>query len=391
MSVSFDVAQSDRTSAARTGVLHTPHGDIPTPVFAPVGTQATVKTLTPDELHDLDATLILANTYHLYLRPGAEVIAKLGGLHAFMGWPGPILTDSGGFQVFSLESLRRVSDDGVVFRSHIDGSEHVFSPEKAISIQEQLGADIIMTLDECPDPLDRDYNRVALDRTHRWAERCLKAHRRSDQALFGILQGGVFPDLRRESARFLTALGFDGYALGGLSVGEPKAKTWEMLDVTVPLLPLDRPRYLMGVGSPEDLFEGVERGIDVFDCVLPTRLARNGAVFTSQGRINLRKAQFAEDPAPIEEGCTCYTCQRFTRAYLRHLYKAGEILGLRLNTLHNLHFLLDLMRRIRAAILDGSLGQLKQRFLATYAAVEDSTGQRAQALSRRRSKQDTAD
>jgi len=391
MSVSFDVAQSDRTSAARTGVLHTPHGDIPTPVFAPVGTQATVKTLTPDELHDLDATLILANTYHLYLRPGAEVIAKLGGLHAFMGWPGPILTDSGGFQVFSLESLRRVSDDGVVFRSHIDGSEHVFSPEKAISIQEQLGADIIMTLDECPDPLDRDYNRVALDRTHRWAERCLKAHRRSDQALFGILQGGVFPDLRCESARFLTALGFDGYALGGLSVGEPKAKTWEMLDVTVPLLPLDRPRYLMGVGSPEDLFEGVERGIDVFDCVLPTRLARNGAVFTSQGRINLRKAQFAEDPAPIEEGCTCYTCQRFTRAYLRHLYKAGEILGLRLNTLHNLHFLLDLMRRIRAAILDGSLGQLKQRFLATYAAVEDSTGQRAQALSRRRSKQDTAD
>jgi len=391
MSVSFDVAQSDRTSAARTGVLHTPHGDIPTPVFAPVGTQATVKTLTPDELHDLDATLILANTYHLYLRPGAEVIAKLGGLHAFMGWPGPILTDSGGFQVFSLESLRRVSDDGVVFRSHIDGSEHVFSPEKAISIQEQLGADIIMTLDECPDPLDRDYNRVALDRTHRWAERCLKAHRRSDQALFGILQGGVFPDLRRESARFLTALGFDGYALGGLSVGEPKAKTWEMLDVTVPLLPLDRPRYLMGVGSPEDLFEGVERGIDVFDCVLPTRLARNGAVFTSQGRINLRKAQFAEDPAPIEEGCTCYTCQRFTRAYLRHLYKAGEILGLRLNTLHNLHFLLDLMRRIRAAILDGSLGQLKQRFLATYAAVEDSTGQRAQALSRSRSKQDTAD
>lgn len=367
-------------------MLRTPHGDIPTPVFAPVGTQATVKTLTPDELRDLDVTLILANTYHLYLRPGADVIAKLGGLHSFMGWPGPILTDSGGFQVFSLESLRQVSDEGVVFRSHIDGSEHFLSPEKAIEIQQQLGADIIMALDECPDPLDRDYNRVALDRTHRWAERCLRVHSRADQALFGILQGGIFPDLRRESARFLTSLGFDGYALGGLSVGEPKTKTWEMLDITVPLLPPDRPRYLMGVGSPEDLFEGVERGIDIFDCVLPTRLARNGAVFTSRGRINLRKAEFAEDPAPIEEGCTCYTCQRFSRAYLRHLHKAGEILGLRLNTIHNLHFLLDLMRRIRSAIVDGHFGVLKQRFLATYVAVDDGVEQRAKALARRRGK-----
>ena len=386
VSTDFAIEQSDQTSAARAGMLRTPHGDIPTPVFAPVGTQATVKTLTPDELRDLDVTLILANTYHLYLRPGADVIAKLGGLHSFMGWPGPILTDSGGFQVFSLESLRQVSDEGVVFRSHIDGSEHFLSPEKAIEIQQQLGADIIMALDECPDPLDRDYNRVALDRTHRWAERCLRVHSRADQALFGILQGGIFPDLRRESARFLTSLGFDGYALGGLSVGEPKTKTWEMLDITVPLLPPDRPRYLMGVGSPEDLFEGVERGIDIFDCVLPTRLARNGAVFTSRGRINLRKAEFAEDPAPIEEGCTCYTCQRFSRAYLRHLHKAGEILGLRLNTIHNLHFLLDLMRRIRSAIVDGHFGVLKQRFLATYVAVDDGVEQRAKALARRRGK-----
>ncbi len=381
---SFDLEQSDRSSRARAGVMHTLHGDIPTPVFAPVGTQATVKTLTPDELLDLSAPLILANTYHLYLRPGADVIARLGGLHAFMAWSGPILTDSGGFQVFSLESLRKVSDDGVVFRSHIDGSEHSFSPEKAVAIQEQLGADIIMALDECPDPLDYNYNRAALQRTHSWAERCLKAHNRADQALFGILQGGIFPDLRQESARFLTSLGFPGYALGGLSVGEPKAKTWEMVDATVPLLPVDRPRYLMGVGSPEDLFEGVERGIDIFDSVLPTRLARNGAVFTSRGRINLRKAEFAEDAAPIEEGCRCYTCCHFSRAYLRHLFKAGEILGLRLNTIHNLHFLLDLMRRIRAAIVNDDFSALKEAFLAQYAPIVDAKGQRTRELARRR-------
>jgi queuine tRNA-ribosyltransferase len=381
----FMVEQSDASCGARAGALHTPHGDIPTPVFAPVGTQATVKTLTPDELMNMGATLILANTYHLYLRPGAEVIAGLGGLHQFMGWPGPILTDSGGFQVFSLESLRKVSDEGVVFRSHIDGSEHFFSPERAIEIQQQLGADIIMALDECPDPMDYEYNKAALERTHRWAERCLRAHTGVDQALFGILQGGVFPELRQASARFLTSLDFEGYAIGGLSVGEPKAKMWEMLDVTVPLLPEDKPRYLMGVGSPEDLLEGVERGIDIFDCVLPTRLARNGAVFTSRGRINLRKAEFARDPAPIEEGCGCYTCRHFSRAYLRHLFKAGEILGLRLNSIHNLHFLLDLMRRIRAAILEGTLGQLKESFLAQYTPTSDH-GQRGRDLARRRGK-----
>ncbi len=380
----FVVEKTDTASRARAGILTTPHGDIPTPVFAPVGTQATVKTLTPDELREMGATLILANTYHLYLRPGADVIARLGGLHRFMGWSGPILTDSGGFQVFSLETLRKVSDNGVVFRSHIDGSEQFFSPEKAIQVQEQLGADIIMTLDECPDPRDYEYNKAALRRTHLWAERCHRAHTRLDQALFGIVQGGIFPDLRRESVQFLTSFGFSGYAIGGLSVGEPKEKTWETLDFTVPLLPEDKPRYLMGVGSPEDLFEGVERGIDIFDCALPTRLARNGALYTSYGRINLRKAEFADKDQPIEEGCGCYTCQRFSLAYLHHLYKAGEILGLRLNTIHNLYFLLHLMRRIREAIQEGKFIALKASFLARYVPVVDEDGQRSAELARRR-------
>ncbi len=379
----FVVEDTDPGHGGRAGVLDTPHGRILTPVFAPVGTQATVKTLTPDELHDLGATLILANTYHLYLRPGADVVARLGGLHQFMGWSGPILTDSGGFQVFSLEGLRRVSDEGVLFRSHIDGSEHFFSPEKAVAVQEQLGADIIMALDECPDPLDYEYNKVALQRTHLWAERCLRAHSRVDQALFGILQGGIFPDLRTESVRFLTALDFAGYAIGGLSVGEPKDKTWETLQWTVPMLPVEKPRYLMGVGSPEDLFEGVERGVDIFDSVLPTRLARNGAVFTSQGRINLRKAEFAQDPAPIEDGCACYTCQNFSRAYLRHLCKAREILGLRLNTMHNVHFLVELMQRIRTAIVEGTFDQLRDTFLSRYTPAANVEQQRQQIRRRR--------
>ena len=379
----FDIEKSDPSSRARVGVVHTPHGDIPTPVFAPVGTQATVKTLTPDELTELGTRLVLANTYHLYLRPGADLVARLGGLHRFMGWSGPILTDSGGFQVFSLESLRKVSDEGVVFRSHIDGSEHFFSPEKSIEIQEKLGADIIMALDECPDPMNYEYNRAALGRTHHWAERCQRAHTRADQALFGILQGGIFPDLRAESARFLTALDFPGYALGGLSVGEPKEKTWEVLDFTVPLLPLDKPRYLMGVGAPEDLLEGVERGIDIFDCALPTRLARNGALFTAHGRINLRKAEFAEVAAPIEEGCTCYTCRRFSLAYLHHLYKAEEILGLRLNTIHNVHVLLELMRRIRAALQEGTFAQLKTEFLSHYVPVQEKARRRDNLTQRR--------
>ena len=365
---SFDLIKEDTRTAARVGMLHTPHGDVPTPVFAPVGTQATVKTLTPADLHQLGARLILSNTYHLYLRPGAETVARLGGLHRFMGWDGPLLTDSGGFQVFSLQELRRVSDEGVVFRSHLDGSLHLFTPESVIAAQEQLGADIIMPLDECADPADYEYNVQALARTHHWAERCLAAKRRSDQALYGIVQGGIFPDLRAQSARFLSSLGFDGYAIGGLSVGESKADMHAVLDLLHPLLPRHKPRYLMGVGSPEDLFECVARGVDQFDCVLPTRLARNGAVLTRRGRLNLRNAQYTEDAAPIEEGCTCYTCRTFSRAYLRHLVVAKEITGLHLATLHNLHFMLETMRRIRQAILDGSFAEYQASFLADYRA-----------------------
>jgi queuine tRNA-ribosyltransferase len=366
MTFKFDLIKTDPQTLARASVFSTRHGEIPMPAFAPVGTQATVKATSPHELCQLGASLVLANTYHLYLRPGADLIARLGGVHRFMAWDGPLLTDSGGFQVFSLAALRQVDDDGVTFRSHIDGSEHRLTPEKAIAIQEQLGADIIMAFDECAEPHDRAYNETALARTHTWAERCRAAQTRHDQALFGIVQGGIFSDLRQESARFLTNLDFSGHAIGGLSVGETKAEMHAMLEVTVPLLPADKPRYLMGVGSPEDLFEGVARGIDLFDCVLPTRIARNGAVFTRQGRLNLRNAKHADDPRPIEENCACYACQHFSRAYLRHLIAAKEILGLRLTTIHNLHFTLDLMRQMRASILDGTFGALREEFLASW-------------------------
>ncbi len=339
---------------ARAGVVHTPHGDIPTPAFMPVGTQATVKTMTPRDLREVGATVILANTYHLYLRPGAETVAKMGGLHRFMSWDGPILTDSGGFQVFSLKGLRQVDDAGVTFRSHLDGSIHRFTPETVIAVQEQLGADVIMALDECPDPHDYAYNAEALTRTHRWAERCRQAHRRPDQALFGIVQGGVFPDLRAQSAAFLTGLDFPGYGIGGLSVGESKAEMHAVLDLLDPLLPADRPRYLMGVGTPEDLIACVARGVDLFDSVLPTRIARHRAALTRRGRINLRNAQYADQPGPIEPGCACYTCRTFSLAYLHHLVKADEILGLHLLTLHNLHLMLSLAREIRQAILSPS-------------------------------------
>jgi queuine tRNA-ribosyltransferase len=372
MTFSFDLVAQDDGTNARAGIMRTPHGDIPTPVFAPVGTLATVKTMTPADLRELKATLILANTYHLYLRPGADVVAEMGGLHRFMGWDGPILTDSGGFQVFSLEGLRQISDEGATFRSHIDGSTHTFTPELVIAAQEKLGADIIMAFDECPDPSDYDYNVQALERTHRWAERCRVAKTRADQALYGIVQGGVFADLRTASAKFLTSLDFDGYGIGGLSVGETKAEMHAMLEVLHPLLPRHKPRYLMGVGSPEDLFECVARGVDQFDCVLPTRIARNGAVFTIWGRLNLRNAQFAQDKAPIEEDCTCYTCRTFSRAYLRHLIIAKEITGLRLTTLHNLHFMLETMRRIRQSILEGSFIDYKSEFLSSYLAVPES-------------------
>jgi queuine tRNA-ribosyltransferase len=349
------------------------------PAYAPVGTQATIKAVSPHELAAAGASLILSNTYHLYLRPGTETIAHLGGLHQFMNWPHPILTDSGGYQVFSLEGLRRIDEDGVTFRSHIDGSQHRFTPESVVEAQEQLGADIVMCFDECASPLDRAYVERAMARTHRWAERCRAAQTRPDQALFGIVQGGVFADLREQSARAICSLDFPGYAIGGLSVGETKAQMHAMLDVVTPLLPEDRPRYLMGVGSPEDLFEGVSRGVDLFDCVLPTRVARNGGLLTRHGRINIRNARYAEDPEPIEEGCDCYTCRGFSRAYLRHLIMAKEIFGLRLATLHNLRFMLRLMAEIRDSILDGSFVALKEAFLSEYRVVPDEVRQAERA------------
>ena len=307
----FEFELQARSARARAGRFLTPHGELLTPVFAPVGTAATVKALTPAQLHELGAQLVLSNTYHLYLRPGDELVRDLGGLHQFMQWPGPILTDSGGFQVFSLSDTRKIDDDGVTFKSHLDGSLHRFTPERSIAIQENLGADIIMAFDECPPPLDRAYNELALRRTHAWAERCVAAKTRADQALFGIVQGGVFADLRAESARFLTGLDLPGYAIGGLAVGESKAEMHAALDVVEPLLPAHKPRYLMGVGSPEDLVNGVARGVDIFDCVLPTRLARNSAALTRTGRLNMGNAVFARDPGAIEGGCTCYGCRNF--------------------------------------------------------------------------------
>jgi queuine tRNA-ribosyltransferase len=362
----FDIAAQDPHSEARVGVFYTPHGAINTPAFAPVGTQATVKTLTPRDLHEVGAQLVLANTYHLSLRPGADLIAQFGGLHSFMAWPGPILTDSGGFQVFSLAQMRKVDADGVTFRSHIDGSRHRFTPESATAAQEALGADIIMCLDECVDPIDRAYNEAALLRTHAWAARCKTAQRRPEQALFGIVQGGIFADLRVESARALRELDFAGYAVGGLSVGETKAQMYAVLDVTCPEMPSAKPRYLMGVGAPDDILEAVARGIDIFDCVLPTRLARNGALLTRRGRMNLRNARYVDDPLPVEPGCACYTCQHFSRAYLRHLYRARETSGLHLATVHNVHFMLQLMAQIRSHIAEGTFSAFKRLFLSDY-------------------------
>jgi queuine tRNA-ribosyltransferase len=358
----FDLAATQKR--ARAGIFHTPHGDIHTPIFAPVGTQATVKSVTPAQLDELGASLVLANTYHLYLRPGAELVASLGGLHSFMQWPHPILTDSGGFQVFSLAENRKIDEDGVTFKSHIDGSLHRLTPENSIAIQEHLGADIVMAFDECAPPDDRPYNERALARTHAWAERCLHAHGRSDQALFGIVQGGIFPDLREQSAAFIASLGFPGNAIGGLSVGETKAEMHAMLEVVDAVLPEDKPRYLMGVGAPEDLVNGVIRGVDIFDCVLPTRLARHHAAITRTGRINLVNAIHQDDPRPITESCTCYTCQHFSRAYLRHLIIAKEMLAATLLTLHNLYTLLQLMKALRQSIIEGTLETFAAQFFA---------------------------
>jgi len=374
------VARCPRTRA-RAGILQTPHGVVCTPCFMPVGTQASVKSLTPRELREIGAQVILSNTYHLYLRPGPEVIAGFGGLHAFSRWMGPILTDSGGFQVFSLGHLRRLDDDGVTFKSHLDGSTHVLTPEKVIAIEEQLGADIILPLDECaPYPYTREGARVAMERTHRWAQRALAAKTRPDQALFGIVQGWVDPELRRESAQVIGALPFPGLSIGGLSVGEPKAMMWEMLDRTVPELPDDKPRHLLGVGSPEDLFEGVARGIDLFDCVLPTRVARNGGLFTPDGRVNITGARFRRERGPIDPSCDCPTCQEFSAGYLHHLVRAGELLYFRLASLHNLRFLFRLVEQMRQSIFAGTFDQLRAAFLARYRPTSET----ARAEQRRR-------
>jgi queuine tRNA-ribosyltransferase len=361
----FNLMQTD--GLARAGELITPHGTVPTPVFLPVGSQATVKTLTPEELREIGLPMILANTYHLYLRPGINVVEKMGGLHKFMAWDGAILTDSGGYQVFSLAPLRKVSDEGVAFRSHIDGSEHFITPERAIQFQEALGADIIMVLDECSAYDDsRDKVQQAMVRTHQWAERCQQCHSRDDQALYAIVQGGVHPQLRRQSAEYLSSLGFSGYAIGGLSLGEPKAVTLAMIEETVAFLPPDRPRYLMGVGSPEDIVEAVARGVDMFDSALPTRVARNGALFTGEGRRNIRNAAFSLMEQPIVPGCDCYTCRTFSAAYLHHLFRCDELLAYRLATIHNLAFIHNLMQQIRAAIIGGTFGSFRKSFLENY-------------------------
>jgi queuine tRNA-ribosyltransferase len=352
---------------ARAGLLHTPHGVIPTPVFAPVGTAATVKAVPPRDLKELQATLILANTYHLHLRPGSELIRDLGGLHRFMAWDGPILSDSGGFQVFSLTEINKIDEDGVTFRSHIDGSKHRFTPESSIAIQENLGADIIMCFDQCPPPTDRAVVEKAVDRTNHWAARCREAHPDDiKQALFGIVQGGIFEDERARSTAFLNTLDFPGYAIGGLAVGETKSEMYHTLDFTIPMTPQDKPRYLMGVGEPDDLVESIKRGIDIFDCVIPTRLARHGAALTHDGRIHMRNQQHERDESPVDPGCTCYCCQNFTRAYIRHLVRAKELLAHYLLSLHNIHFLIDHVRALRTAILEGRLQPYAETFLPRY-------------------------
>lgn len=366
--ISYELLKKSSKTKARLGKLTTPHGEIETPIFMPVGTQATVKAMTPEELKEVGSQIILSNTYHLYMRPGEDLVKKAGGLHSFMHWDKPILTDSGGFQVFSLADLRNIKEEGVTFKSHIDGSKHFISPEKAIQIENDLGADIIMCFDEClPYPCDYDYAKNSLYRTIRWAERCKETHKNTEkQALFGIIQGGMYKDLREESIREMTKLDFPGYSLGGLSIGEPKDIMYEVLDWTTHLMPENKPRYLMGVGSPDCLIEGTIRGIDMFDCVLPTRIARNGTVFTSHGKLVVRNAEYAEDFRPLDEECDCYACRNYSRAYIRHLFKAKEILGARLTTIHNLRFLLKLMENLRNAIKGEYLMEFRDEFYAKY-------------------------
>jgi len=372
MPIKYELIKEATDSKARLGRIQTPHGVIETPIFMPVGTRATVKTMTPDELKLLGAQIILGNTYHLYLRPGHKLIEEAGGLHNFMNWDKPILTDSGGFQVFSLGDLRKISEEGVEFRSHIDGSKHFISPEKSIEIQNSLGSDIMMAFDECaPHPSDWDYVKKSLERTSRWAKRCKEANKNPDkQALFGIVQGGMYRDLREQSAREIMDIGFPGYAVGGLSVGEPAELMYEVLDYTVPLLPKNKPRYLMGVGSPDYLFEAVIRGIDMADCVLPTRIARNGTVLTSRGKLVVRNAKYARDFSSLDPECDCYACKNFSRAYIRHLFNVDEILGARLATIHNVYFLLKLMENIRNAIKEDRLLQYREEFYKKYGYIK---------------------
>jgi queuine tRNA-ribosyltransferase len=374
--VTYESIKTCKQSGARLGRVHTPHGVIETPAFMPVGTQATVKTMSPEELKAMDAHIILSNTYHLFLRPGHELVKAAGGLHKFMNWDRPILTDSGGFQVFSLSDIRKITEEGVQFKSHLNGDKLFLSPEKAMEIQNALGSDIMMAFDECPPyPAEYDYLKKSLERTSRWAERCLESHARpEDQGLFAIVQGGMHEDLRRLSAQQLTSMDFPGYAIGGLSVGEPKQLMYEVLDYTTPLLPANKPRYLMGVGSPDALIEGAIRGIDMFDCVLPTRIARNGTCMTSAGRLVIRNAKHAADFGPIDPKCSCYTCQNYSRAYIRHLIKADETFGIRLTTYHNLHFLLQLMRDVRQAIMEDRLLDFRDTFFEAYGLNDNERG-----------------
>lgn len=376
MAVRYELIKVCKQSGARLGRLHTPHGTIDTPAFMPVGTQATVKTMSPEELKQMDAHIILSNTYHLFLRPGHDIVREAGGLHRFMNWDRPILTDSGGFQVFSLSKLRKITEEGVHFRNHLNGDKLFISPEIAMEIQNALGSDIMMAFDECPPyPAEYDYVDQSLERTSRWAERCQRAHARPhNQALFAIVQGGMFAELRKKSAAQLTSMDFPGYAIGGLSVGESKELMYAMLECTVPLLPSGKPRYLMGVGSPDALLEGAIRGIDMFDCVLPTRIARNGTVMTSGGRLVAKGAKHARDFGPLDPECGCYTCRNYSRAYLRHLLKADETFGIRLTTYHNLYFLLDLMRNVRQAIAEDRLLDYRDEFFDRYGMRDNESG-----------------
>ncbi len=368
MAITFELIKTCKQSGARLGKVHTPHGSFETPIFMPVGTLATVKTMTPEELKAIDAQIILSNTYHLWLRPGEDIVKEAGGLHKFMNWDRPILTDSGGFQVFSLSDMREITEEGVHFRNHLSGEKLFFSPEIAMQVQNDLGPDIMMALDECPPyPASKTYMEQSVNRTSRWAERCLKAHKNPDtQALFGIVQGGEYIDLRKQSAKDLISLDFPGYAIGGLSVGEPKEIMYHVLEETTPLLPDDKPRYLMGVGSPDALIEGAIRGVDMFDSVLPTRIARNGTCMTSEGRLVVRNAQYARDFSPLDKNCDCYTCRNYSRAYIRHLIHTNEILGFRLTTYHNLYFLLKLMEQVREAIKEDRLLDFKEQFFEQY-------------------------